>query len=282
MIKEHKILSYKGKIIFEKIVMGNFNRIPKVFQETEACFMYVEEGSFLMRTPDTVLQFNSGDGMLAKCGDYFFEQTKQDHIKQIDTKAIGAYFYPEIVKELFDYNLSLSDFKTNYDIKKIKMDGLIKNFIASVEFLLDNPEVSSNAMILTKLKEFLLLLSKTEKAPSIYDFLSSIYKPIVYDFKKVINQNLYTNLSLSEFASLCSMSLSSFQRQFSDIFKETPAKYILKRKMEKVINELTNTNKRISDISYDCGFESTSTFNRLFKNIYGKSPSKYRLTKIGQ
>jgi AraC-like DNA-binding protein len=282
MIKEHKILSYKDKVIFEKIVMGNFTRIPKVFQETEACFMYVEEGSFLMRTPNAVLQFNSGDGMLAKCGDYFFEQNKQTHIKQFDTKAIGAYFYPEIVQELFNFDLSLSDFETHYDIKKIKIDGLIKNFITSIEFLLDNPEISSNAMILTKLKEFLLLLSKTEKAASIYDFLSSIYKPIVYDFKKIIHQNIFTNLSLNELASLCSMSLSSFQRQFSDTFKETPAKYILQRRMEKVIEELLNTNKRISDISYDCGFESTSTFNRFFKKTFGKSPSQYRMTKSGQ
>ncbi len=281
MIKEHKTLLYKGKVIFEKIVMGNFNRIPKVFQETEACFMYVEEGSFLMRTPGAVLQFNTGDGMLAKCGDYFFEQTKQDRHKQLDIKAIGAYFYPEIVQELFDFDLALSDFKTDYDIKKVKMDGLIKNFISSVEFLLDNPEISSKAMILTKLKEFLLLLSKTEKASSIYDFLSSIYKPIVYDFKKIIYKNIYSNLSLKELASLCSMSLSSFQRHFSETFSETPAKYILQKRMEKVIDELINTKKRISDISYDCGFESTSTFNRLFKKTYHKSPSQYRMTKIG-
>jgi AraC-like DNA-binding protein len=282
MFIEHKTLAYKDRIIFEKLVMGNFNRVPKLFQETEACFMYLEEGSFQFRTPEKLLHFNAGDGLLTKCGDYFFEQTKLDHQNYKRTKAIGVYFYPAIIKQLFDFDLSISDFKTDYDATKVNIDELIKNFIRSIEFLLDNPSVSSDTMILTKLKEFLLLLSKTENAPSILDFVSALFKPYEYNFKKVIANNVFSNLSLNELANLCSLSMSSFQRKFSENFQQTPSAYFFEQRMKKAKELLLSQNNRISDIAYDCGYDSISTFNRVFKKHFECSPSKFRLTEIEQ
>jgi len=263
------------------MVMGNFDRIPKLFQETEACFMYVEEGAFQFRTPEKVLAFSAGDGLLTKCGDYFFEQTKTDHQNNPKTKAIGVYFYPSIVKELFDFDLSISDFVTDYDAIKVNVNELIGHFMSSIEFLLDNPSVSSDTMVLTKVKEFLLLLSKTENAPSILDFVSSLFKPYEYDFKRIIDHSIYSNLSLNELAYLCGMSLSSFKRKFAEIFDQTPAKYILQKRMERAEELIADKSLRIVDIAYDCGFDSTSTFNRAFKKAFHMSPTAYRLNEIG-
>jgi len=282
MIIEHKTLGYQGKVIFEKLVLRNFDRMPKIFNETEACFMYLQEGSFQFRTPEKVLQFNTGDGFLAKCSNYFFEQTKADHKNTNRTKGIGIYLYPSIVKELFDFDLSISDFETDYDATKINIDALMKNFINGIEFLLDNPAVSSDSMIKIKLKEFLLLLSKTENAPSLLDFVAALFKPYEYDFKKIIEHNLFSNLSIHELATLCGMSISTFQRTFNNVFEQTPAKYIHEQRMLKAKKLLTNKNKRISEIAYDCGYNSTSTFNRLFKKSFDFSPSEFRLNKIGQ
>ena len=277
MILEQKILSYKGKVVFEKIIVGNFKRLPKFFQETEACFMFVEKGHFQFRTPEKLFQFRTGEGVLAKCGNYFIEeQAKIPQEEGEEMKAIGAYFHPSIVKELFDNDLSLSTFTTNYDVTKVNIDGLMLHFIKSIEFLLDNPSISSDSMVMTKLKEFLLLLSKTENAPSIIDFVASLYQPYVYDFKVIIKQNLYANLSLTEMATLCGMSLSSFKRKFSNLYQESPAKYILRKKMEKAKALLPNKDTRISDVAYDCGFDTISTFNRSFKTYFGKKPSEFR------
>ena len=282
MIIAHKTLGYKNKVIFEKLVLSHFDRMPKVFKETEACFMYLQEGSFQFRTPEKVLHFEQGDGFLAKCSNYFFEQTKTDHQNAARTKGIGIYLYPTVIKELFDFDLSVSDFETDYDATTINIDALMKNFINGIEFLLDNPSVSSDSMIKIKLKEFLLLLSKTENAPSLLDFVAALFKPYEYDFKKVIAQNLFSTLSIQELATLCGMSISTFQRTFYNVFEQTPSKYIHEQRMLKAKKLLTNKNKRISEIAYDCGYNSTSTFNRLFKKTFDFSPSEFRLNKIGQ
>lgn len=280
MIIEHRTLKYKDKVVFEKMTTRNFDRMPKPFMDTEACFMYLQEGSFQFRTPEKLLQFKAGDGLLAKCSDYFFEQTKADHENLNYTKGIGAYLYPSMVKELFDVDLSISDFETDYDATKINIDALMKNFIDGIEFLIDNPSVSNDAMLKIKLKEFMLLLSKTENAPSIQDFVSSLFKPYEYDFKKVVQQNVFSNLLVSELALLCGMSISNFQRTFHNVFQQTPARYILEQRMNRAKELLRNKNKRISEIAYDCGYQTTSTFNRLFKKTFGFSPSEYRLNEI--
>ena len=282
MIIDHKTLRYHDKVIFEKMTIQNFIRMPKSFTENEACFMYLQEGSFHFRTPEKVLKFNKGDAFLAKCNDYFFEQNESHHKSASQSKGIGIYLYPSIVKDLFDFDLSLSDFDTDYDATKVDIDLIMKNFINGIDFLLENPVISNDSMIKIKLKEFLLLLSNTENAPTLLDFVSSLFKPYEYDFKNIIEQNIYSNLSIAELAFLCGMSISTFQRTFSNVFQETPAKYILKQRMLNAKKMLANKNIRISDIAYDCGYQSISTFNRLFKKTFNLSPSEFRLTEIEQ
>ncbi len=277
---ENKALNYKGKIIFSKIVIGGFDRILKNFQEDEACFMFIDDGGFLMRTPKEIIRFESGDGLLAKCGNYYFEQNIKKESSKKTTTLIAAYFYPSIIKDLFDEDFKVSSYQTSYDVNKIKIDKLLLNFKANISFLLDNSEIADESLTLTKLKEFLILLSKTEKAPDVIDFISSLFKPIENKFKSIIKTHLFSSLSLQEFATLCNMSLATFNRKFQEIYAENPRKYITNKKIEKASELLTSKENRIVDIAYGCGFESISTFNRNFKIRYKKSPTGYRNTII--
>ena len=103
-----------------------------------------------------------------------------------------------------------------------------------------------------------------------------MFSPIEYDFKKTIENNLYTNLSISELAHLCSMSLSTFKRKFKATFSESPKQYLLKKKMEKARQLLQIKENRIIDVAFDCGFDSLSAFNRNFKTYFGQPPSVFR------
>ena len=76
------------------------------------------------------------------------------------------------------------------------------------------------------------------------------------------------------------MSLSTFQRKFSETYNQSPAKYILNKKMDKARELLLLPDSRISDVAYDCGFEAVSTFNRVFKKTFNQSPSQLKMTGI--
>lgn len=276
---EQKIISYKGRIVFEKLSMPYFQRIPKHFQKDEACFMFINKGEFSVRTPNEFLSFEKGKGLLAKCFDYFFETNERQRGSSDHVELIGVILFPDMMEELFQFDLSASNFKLDYNVKQLQIDALLSNFKESINILLDNPEIADETLIKTKLKEFVLLLSKSENAPSELDFLAAMFRPNTFDFRTTVNNNLYSNLSLEEFAKLCSISVSTFKRKFNEIYKESPKKYFSKMKMKRASEMLRTKENRISDIAYDCGFDSLATFNRNFKAAYGLSPSAYRLSQ---
>ncbi len=274
-IHNYKKLEFKGRTIFSKMAVSEYQRFEKYFKENEACFMFIDDGSILLRTPDKILYFEPGDGLLAKCGNYFFENNKQNNLDG-NVSLITTYFYPEVVIKLFDKDIFSSNYQSNYNVTKVIVDKLLVKFKENISFLLDNPDAVDETLLLTKLKEFLILLAKQDNAPNVIDFVSSFFRPYEYDFKTIIEKNILSSLSLSEFAKLCGMSLATFKRKFAEYYHESPKKYIDSKKIEKAIQLLANPSNRISDIAYDCGFDTVKSFNRNFKSKRGISPTEYR------
>ena len=111
-------------------------------------------------------------------------------------EVIAVILHPTQVEELFKLELSTSDYTVDYNIKQIDVDRLLTNFKESINILLDNPNLADERMIETKLKEFVLLITKSQNAPSQLDFLSALFKPLDIEFKSTIQHNIYSNLSL--------------------------------------------------------------------------------------
>jgi len=276
MENEAKYLKYKGNIVFGKQSMPYFDRIPKEYSENEACFVFVNRGEVSVRAPHEYLDLDTNSGILAKCLNYFFETSEHQRTGE-GVEVIAVLLYPDVLEELFDFDLASAKHKINYDVKQVVINDLLENFKQSISLLIDNPELADENVIETKLREFVLLMTKSQNIPDQYEFLSNLFSPLHISFKSVINQNLYANLSVDEFARLCHMSSSTFKRKFNEAFNETPKKYVSRKKIEKAALLLKSKNLRISDIAYDVGFESVATFNRNFLDIIGKSPSEYRL-----
>ncbi len=275
-----KTITYKGKVVFEKVVLSSrFKRFPKFFQEDEACFLFLTKGAFQFRTPTNLLSFREGDALLSKCGNYFFEEvTTNPQAPEAVISAVGGYFHPKIVKEFFNTDLSIQTFQRNFDTTKLDVEPLMRSFVDSIDYLLDHPALADPDLIANKMKELLILLSKTEQATSINDFVASLFVPFEYDFKEIIQKNLYANLTLEEFASLCNCSVATFKRKFSEHFNESPARYFLKKRLEKSAQMLRIDTMPIGVIAYESGFDNVSNFNKAFKKHYQQTPSEFRLS----
>ena len=275
---EEKYLKYKDRIVFGKQSMPYFDRMPKTYFENEACFVFVNQGELSVRSQDDYMDLDKKAAVLAKCLNYFFETNEKQRQTGDGIEVIAVIIYPALVEELFEFDLTRSDYSFDYNIKKVEVDRLLGNFRESIDILLDNPELADENIIKTKLKEFVLLMAKSQEAPSELDFLAAIFKPLDIEFKSTILHNLYSNLSIDELARLCHLSTSSFKRKFQESFNTSPKKYISQKKVEKAAALLKSDDLRVSDIAYDVGFDSLATFNRNFTASYGKSPSAYRLS----
>jgi AraC-like DNA-binding protein len=275
---ETKSLEFKGRIVFQKLKVGTFERLPKVYHENEACFIFVNQGGFQVRSPIEIVQLNKETALLAKCLNYYYETIKKPGENKDNVEVVGVLLYPDLVKDLFDFDINKSNHRVDFNLKQVQVHKLLEHYKESIIILLEHPELADEELIKNKLREFVILMTKTIKAPSELDFLASMFKPNFAKFEEVIQNNIYANLSLKELSNLCHMSLSTFKRKFKEVYNESPLKYLNKKKINKSIELLKKDDLRISAISYDLGFESLTTFNRVFKQQTGKSPSEYRLS----
>ncbi|MBX2901654.1 MAG: helix-turn-helix transcriptional regulator [Cyclobacteriaceae bacterium] len=280
MVLSHKEIKYLNKRVFEKVVMSiDFKRGEKYFTENEACFLFLKNGSLQFRTPTHVLTYTQNEAMLAKCGDYFIEPLSTSENEKTNTiTAIGAFFYPDVVKGLFGQDLSLHQLNSGYDVLKIDTEPWMRSFIDSLDFLLDNPSVVDDNVVVNKLRELILLLSKNQKAESVHQFIASLFVAHEYNFREIIQANTYADLTLEELAHLCGMSLSTFKRTFKNTYHETPAHYFRVKRLQKAAELLKNTTLRISDICYECGFKDVSYFSKAFNTHYKINPSEFRIS----
>src|SRR5688500_20372912 len=83
-------------------------------------------------------------------------------------------------------------------------------------------------------------------------------------------------LNVRALAAVAHISEAHFIRSFRATFGETPHRYLQRRRVERAMFLLRQTDDSVSDICLDVGFASLGTFSRTFRAIVGVSPAAYR------
>ncbi len=83
-------------------------------------------------------------------------------------------------------------------------------------------------------------------------------------------------LNIRAVAAVAFVSEAHFIRTFRAVFGETPHRYLQRRRVERSMFLLRETQRSVTDISFDVGFNSLGTFSRTFREVVGETPSAYR------
>ena len=83
-------------------------------------------------------------------------------------------------------------------------------------------------------------------------------------------------LDIEALARSVHLSRAHFIRSFRDTFGETPHRYLQRRRIERAMAFLRETDRPVTEICFDVGFTSLGTFSRTFREIVGQSPAAYR------
>jgi AraC-like DNA-binding protein len=83
-------------------------------------------------------------------------------------------------------------------------------------------------------------------------------------------------LDVPSLARLAHVSQAHFIRSFRATFGETPHRYLQRRRVERAMFLLWETDRSVTEISLDVGFSSLGTFSRTFRAIVGESPTAFR------
>lgn len=83
-------------------------------------------------------------------------------------------------------------------------------------------------------------------------------------------------LDVPALARIAHVSEAHFTRTFRAVFGETPHRYLQRRRVERAMFLLRETDRSVTDICFEVGFGSPGTFSRTFRDIVGRSPRAYR------
>lgn len=83
-------------------------------------------------------------------------------------------------------------------------------------------------------------------------------------------------LDTPKLARIAGVSPAHFIRTFRATFGETPHRYLQRRRVERSMWMLRETDRSVTDICLEVGFTSLGTFSRTFRDIVGVSPVAYR------
>lgn len=95
-----------------------------------------------------------------------------------------------------------------------------------------------------------------------------------------IDQHISEKLDLNSLAAMTGWEPEHFGRIFKEHIGLTPYQYILKEKVERSKELLTQTTESLQDIGFQLGFSTYSNFFSAFKKYVKMSPDQYR--KIAQ
>jgi LacI family transcriptional regulator len=77
-------------------------------------------------------------------------------------------------------------------------------------------------------------------------------------------------------------SVNRFYKAFHSATGTTPAKYLLKTRIEAACRMLKETDANVTHVAESCGFSSPNYFAEAFRRVMGKSPTAYRAKEAGR
>ena len=276
-----KTITSRQAFIFKDLKGPHFN--PHWHLHPEFQISYVIRGSGTRFIGDNVQTFKEGDLVLTPPNLPHLWRSDAAYFKEgskLKTRAMVIYFDHELISQTL---LCREEF---YALKK-----LVKNASRGMIFYGDTPikvyrlmqKIASKKGFrrIIKLLEILEVMATSES----FDLLSSPGYTSTFntdDAKKIqlvyeyVMKHFTSKIELQEVAALLNMTTTSFCRYFKPRANKTFTQFVNEIRIGHARKLLLEDNFNISQISYECGFNTLSNFNRQFKSIVKMSPHEYQ------
>ncbi|MEN8255665.1 MAG: helix-turn-helix domain-containing protein [Verrucomicrobiota bacterium] len=89
-------------------------------------------------------------------------------------------------------------------------------------------------------------------------------------------------VTLDELADKSHLSKRHFLRIFHDCIGRSPIDHLMHVRIQKAAGLLRHTDRTITDIAFECGFQDSNYFTRCFRKTMGQTPRQFRLESAGR
>lgn len=131
---------------------------------------------------------------------------------------------------------------------------------------------------------FLKILQQLAKSIDYNLLASEGYQPEFQDIQeerlrkvmKYLNYHYKNKVSLEDVAEIARLHPTAFCRFFKEKTSRTLTEFITEIRIGHACRLLTHSDKSVSQICYECGFNNLANFNRKFKRLTKYTPSQYQ------
>lgn len=151
--------------------------------------------------------------------------------------------------------------------------GKIKDYLLMIDAEFKEQK-SGYLIVIRNLMENILLWirrSANRYPEKLVDHKDAIQRALNY-----IDEYFLTDVSREQLAAISKYSYDRFRHVFKDVMGVSPKQYIINKRLEYSKTLLANTDESITEITYKCGFSSTSHFIQVFKRTTDITPVAYR------
>ena len=237
---------------------------------------YVLSGQKTFHTPGRSWTLQKGTAVFVKRGACIVEQFFREPF------CIVVFIMPDsFIRTFMSENKNLLQIDTKEEaandlVIPVDADEVMKAFYDSVLPYFTSEIKPPENLVELKFKELLLNIIRNPINKELIAYMQSLVKRSESSLEQVMEMNYAYNLQLEAYAQLSNRSLSSFKRDFQEIYRTTPGRWLLQKRLQYASMLLTTTDKPVSDITLESGFENIAHFSRVFKEKFGISPLQYR------
>ena len=135
------------------------------------------------------------------------------------------------------------------------------------------------SLVLERLLEVMLV--EALRHPSAFQietpkgFLAGLSDPVVAAALSAIHGDVQRNWTVEQLAATAGASRSAFAARFTRIVGLPPIDYLLNWRMALARDALQSGRGSLSDVAFQCGYQSASAFSTAFRRVVGCAPARY-------
>lgn len=272
------------RAIYEK---RNYNKELPVFINTSNDFDYpphwhldveiifVNEGSTKFRINEMLYDISQGDLIICKSGDVH-QYTNYSKDTCIHTKIIFKPDYIDLPGGWPENEINVKNIITKDEIISKDLFERISELFIKLNIEYQEKNYEQRIMIKSILLELTALVTRNFSDKTVQN-KSKRQKDQTIDMMRdiisYIEENYMRDLTLKDIAKRFNVSHFHFSRIFKNIFDKNFKQYLDEYRIYKVVVMLQENDSSISQVAFECGFQSIRTFNRIYKKHKGTSPS---------
>ena len=238
--------------------------------------LFVLEGKKIWHTPVSAFEMKPGDCAFIRKGGNLVEQFFDSNF------CVVVFFLPDsFISETLRPVVKPIRLPTDGNpspVIRVEMDDTLTAFFHSMLPYFTRMQPPEKMLLELKFRELLLNIADNPRNRAFMDYCYSLMQggPGA-SLRAIMEDNFCYNLTLEAYAQLCNRSLSAFKRDFQKTFQTTPGKWLLAKRLEHARTQLAVSEKTVSEVAFESGFENLSHFSRVFRERFGVPPAAMRM-----